>query len=308
MGQQHFSLSAQQIVEPSIRGCRLDHGPKWLEASYVPNELFGRPNTTGERREPDVWYKRVYTGDPKEHRGGRLYTCSDAGFQKFSKNERLTTEFGGKYREKGCVGYDLKACHFFMPLHRDGRDFDGDPYDILGGNSADDDATTKALRKAVRTLGKQVWCIGINSEDERQTYQACYFQSCEVVKGANGELRKRTKNKLKKARKLRQAMIGSGIGFKRALEMLMQKHPHMAEYLNSGAGLELMYLDSSFALDVQYELAKLDIPSLSVHDSIIVPASEESTLLRMIGEQYPKRFNGFAPRLEKEEMEEDEDE
>lgn len=60
--------------------------------------------------------------------------------------------------------------------------------------------------------------------------------------------------------------------------LLSQKHPLIAEQLNSGVGLKAQYIDSQIAEAVMLELTKEDIVVLPVHDSFIVPAGYQSAL------------------------------
>ena len=60
--------------------------------------------------------------------------------------------------------------------------------------------------------------------------------------------------------------------------LLTDKHPLIAEQLNSGVGLKAQYIDSQIAEAVMLELMKEDIVVLPVHDSFIVPAGYQSAL------------------------------
>ena len=60
--------------------------------------------------------------------------------------------------------------------------------------------------------------------------------------------------------------------------LLTDKHPLIAEQLNSGVGLKAQYIDSQIAEAVMLELMKKDIVVLPVHDSFIVPAGYQSAL------------------------------
>ena len=55
-----------------------------------------------------------------------------------------------------------------------------------------------------------------------------------------------------------------------------------------------MRMDSSIAIDILYHFAKRGCPCLSVHDSFIVPTSEEQELKRVMHRFYYAR-TGFLP-------------
>ena len=117
--------------------------------------------------------------------------------------------------------------------------------------------------------------------------------------GRSGIFKHLTGKKLKKALKLRDARRKSGLKYGNGLDRFIEKYPVMENYVCSDAGMLLMFYDSCLILSIQNALAEKGIPCLSVHDSIIVPKSEEKTAHRIMVEEYRGMFNGFTPHIKK---------
>ena len=58
------------------------------------------------------------------------------------------------------------------------------------------------------------------------------------------------------------------------------------DLINTGAGLELMNIDSKIAEYVIKDFVKTDTPILTVHDSFIVPFGEEDRLEKLMEEAF----------------------
>ena len=66
------------------------------------------------------------------------------------------------------------------------------------------------------------------------------------------------------------------------LQCIKDKHPLIKDLINTGAGLELMNIDSKIAEYVIKDFVETDTPILTVHDSFIVPFGEEERLEKLI--------------------------
>ena len=70
------------------------------------------------------------------------------------------------------------------------------------------------------------------------------------------------------------------------LQSIKEKHPKIKHLINTGAGLELMNIDSKIAEYVIKDFVKTDTPILTVHDSFIVPFGEEDRLEKLMKEAF----------------------
>ena len=70
------------------------------------------------------------------------------------------------------------------------------------------------------------------------------------------------------------------------LQSIKDKHPLIKDLINTGAGLELMNIDSKIAEYVIKDFVKTDTPILTVHDSFIVPFGEEDRLEKLMKEAF----------------------
>ena len=71
-------------------------------------------------------------------------------------------------------------------------------------------------------------------------------------------------------------------------------HQPIKQFLLSGKGLELQYLDSRIMAKILARMTKRSIPALPVHDSIICPARYEGFLHQIMMDEYEKEI-GFKP-------------
>jgi hypothetical protein len=87
----------------------------------------------------------------------------------------------------------------------------------------------------------------------------------------------------------------SGLGKYSALVDAFEKyHSLIKQFLLSGKGLELQYLDSKIMANILDRMMKQNIPALPVHDSVICPARYENFLRQIMTEEYEKVM-GYEP-------------
>lgn len=78
-------------------------------------------------------------------------------------------------------------------------------------------------------------------------------------------------------------------------EAMVERFPWLNGY-NFDAAL-LQRLESDWMLDVLVRLSNLDIPALPVHDSLVYPADEKKTVLRVMEEEFIRHF-GQSRKIE----------
>jgi hypothetical protein len=74
-------------------------------------------------------------------------------------------------------------------------------------------------------------------------------------------------------------------------------HSPIKQFLLSGKGLELQYLDSKIMANILERMTRRNIPALPVHDSVITLARHESFLRQVMVEEYEKVM-GFEPVID----------
>ncbi len=89
--------------------------------------------------------------------------------------------------------------------------------------------------------------------------------------------------------------------FKRAeiRDMVVDKHPAIAEAFGSGAGIRLQRKDSDLALGIITNLQEQGILALPVHDSFLVTQTHERKLIEQMESRYLEFFN-LKPVIKKE--------
>lgn len=207
---------------------------------------------------------------------GRLYTLGPYGHTNLSSKDRQRISFNGEPR----VELDYSAMHPRMLYHLRGIDFQDDPYNLWG------DTTTPEQRK----VAKFVLNSAVNAKNARL---ACH---CRV--SLNERCGRRTRRKrgraLEGAKKMQAILKTTGLSFPDVYELALKSHGPISAYFGTGAGAELMRLDSAIALDVLYHFAQKCIPALGVHDSFIVPKSHRDELEQVMEDCYRARL-GFLP-------------
>ena len=71
-------------------------------------------------------------------------------------------------------------------------------------------------------------------------------------------------------------------------------HQPIKQFLLSGKGAELQYLDSKIMANILDRMTKQNIPALPVHDSVVCPAQHKDFLFQVMIEEYEKVM-GFKP-------------
>ncbi|MCH8047382.1 MAG: hypothetical protein IID44_27085 [Planctomycetes bacterium] len=231
-----------------------------------------------ERRRLRPVHRAIFTDRWEWH--GRLYT-GRYGHQSLRKIERRTIEFNGCPSSE----LDFGGMHPRLLYHLREIDYRDDPYKLWG------DDTTEAQRRLVKTLVN----AAINATTRRQAIQASKFQMSRFTKerDSKGKRRYKTGKKLDDAITLHQAYRETDMTFGGIYDRAVRRHPRIADYFGSDAGMWLMRIDSSIAMDVMYHFAKRCIPCLSCHDSFIVPRQHEQDLREVMNRWYSLRFTYF---------------
>jgi len=226
-------------------------------------------------------YRRVFSrGSLAFDLGGRLY----APFQNLRGHERLKIICDGE----AVVERDYSAIHIRLAYAECGIDYGpGDPYDLEGHP-----VSRKEVKIAVMVLlnapniHKAKKSIEYDLAERRQreaheiTVKKAFTSEEELVEAwqaAQSRVRLPTPEEIK-------ALIAA----------LKVKHPAVAHFLHSDAGLRLQGIDAKIALKVIAKMHAQGIPCLSVHDSFITKVSKEAELCKAMEEAY-EEVTGFKP-------------
>jgi len=197
------------------------------------------------------------------NKGGRLYSIGEGSYQNLPEQQRLTMTFNGE----PVVEIDIKSCMPMLTHSALGR---------LDYNPHEHDPYT--LPETPRLIGK-LWftqAIGLNKLPSRWT-----------------------KGHVKKAA---ESGLDLGLYPIKKIETSMLAHTSaLREWFSQDqlGYLDLMYLESQALVTTMLELVRKEIPCLSVHDSLIVPASKAGFALVAFGNAYYS-VCGIMPAMEVE--------
>lgn len=209
-------------------------------------------------------YVRVFNNaDPKQpygwNEGGRLYSKCRGSYQSLSKQKRLEMALDGE----PVVEIDIRASYLTLAHGLCGAPFDvaTDPYDLTGFLASDHSAK-------VRRDAAKAWCtscLGLGKLITRWSPEAVSdFNTAHAL-----DLREAFP-----VRTMQSAMVS--------------KHPLLRQWETLGHSWgALMFLESQAMLGAMLELMDdHGVPSLSVHDSIIVRARDEEIARGVLSKHY----------------------
>lgn len=217
-----------------------------------------------------------FTDDFDHH--GRIYT-GEFGHQNLRKVERQTILFDD---EPSCE-LDYVGFHTRMLYHREGIDYQQDPYALWGKK------TTKEKRCMVKILTNAL----INAESIEKAISACNLQMSNFDEKGN----RKTGKPLEEAWKLREMVRKAKTSFKQLTPLVLEYHRPIAHLLHRDQGMVLMRQDGKLALDILSHFARKGIPCLGCHDSFIVPRFAAAELKQVMVAFYERRF-GYLPIVE----------
>ena len=187
----------------------------------------------------DKRIRRIFNNS-RWDQGGRFY---GGWWQRCPKDYRKKIQFDGIMTAE----IDFSGLHIVILYAQEGINYwaevNEDPYELHGINDIDPDVD-------LRAAAKLLLLTAINSDDTKKTFKAFRSQS------ANGSPEK----------KMTDGQLSA------MLHQLAQKHEPIAHKLASGAGIDLMYVDSQITEKLIEKFTYIyKCPILTVHDSYIVP-------------------------------------
>lgn len=194
--------------------------------------------------------------------GGRLY---GAWWTNAPRSIRRSIRINGQES----VEHDYSGHAVRMLYHERGLDYEGDPYfiDPLWEYAAEHELPKDHFREAVKALTQAL----INSPSGVNPARAKLL-GCSVKPFSKRDV----------------------------IEMIEAKHSKIAESFSSGDGIRLQRKDSDLALSIITNLMDQGILALPIHDSFLVPHTDEEKLIKEMESCYIASF-GFPPLIKKEE-------
>jgi hypothetical protein len=231
-----------------------------------------RTEEYGGRRPIRPLHSAIFTDDFYHH--GRIY----GAHQQHGKEARATIRFGNSRS----VELDFEGFHPRALYHWEGLNYSIDPYRLW------DDTTPE-----MRLMAKQVINAALNAKSQKSTIDACNLAMSKKTKEGGWK----TGKELQHAIKLRTAAQQTGLRFADIYDLARSRHQRIAKHFGSDVGMKLMRMDSKIALDVLFHFTRKGHPCLGIHDSFIVPESQEDELRRVMIAFY-RRENDFAPVIQ----------
>ncbi len=197
---------------------------------------------------------RVFNFSRRFDLGGRAY---GALHQILPRHMRPFIRINGQ----PTVEPDYSAYHILMLYHRQGIDYQDNPYSVCEGVK-------------MRDTYKAVGLVAINAPNEVSAYGGLWAELADM-----GIPLPPYKQPLKTL-----------------VRIFREAHPDISKYLYSGVGLELQNTDGNIMNAILVRLMDKGILGLSVYDSVIVPAQHAGVLKEVMIEEYEKVMK-FKPRL-----------
>ncbi len=223
--------------------------------------IFDKNGKSGIIRLRKTYLRRIFNKDFMHN--GRFNGGVESLIKKELRRYICVLEDG---KPNKTIEIDFKAMHIALLYHyKLKKDYRDDPY--LKVCSSD---------KRKRKYYKSLMLISINSENEKKAIKA--FRKKIGIDGKYKHVIGRLTNQ----------------NIKKMLSEIKLNHSEVKDYLNTGIGLELMFVDSKIAERILKEFSKRNIWIGVVHDSFIVKKSERPILKDIMNKSYNAE-TGFNP-------------
>ncbi|MGB5950118.1 MAG: hypothetical protein WBG82_12420 [Parvibaculum sp.] len=211
-------------------------------------------------------FKRIFFKLPNAkgfswNHGGRLYSFGDRHFQGLSKEDRLKVKINGE----PVVELDVKASHLtiYCGLTGEKASLGRDPYKITG-----------LPRELVKAWVVKAFGTG-GLPNKYPQYAYADYKAAHPGKE-----------------------LGRGHPIRRVEAAILKSYPTLKKLPSTKwNSLALEFYESEAVIGTMLELLKAGIPSLPVHDSLVVPKNAKSKAKAILERQY-KTLCGIKPRLE----------
>lgn len=212
----------------------------------------------------DKFVRRIFNNSRWDH-GGRFY----GGWW-----QRVPSEYRTRIamNDQRVIEDDYSGIHIVLLYALEGIDYwteiNADPYEIELPEIGD--------AKARRSIAKHFLLTAINAETEASAFKAT---------------RKNIRNELPDLAHLEINLTDAFLTA--VLDQLRERHAPIGERFCSGAGIELMNLDSQITEQIIGAFLEREIPILTIHDSYVVP-SDADVLLQETMQAAFEKVTGHA--------------
>jgi len=232
--------------------------------STAPHYWNGIYATSCNKRISSAYFtsRRIYNDGTWKH-GGRHYNS----IQNYSQAERKQLSMNGK----SVVELDYKAMHPTMLYHMLNKNPPADCYAVFGDHR--DGIARECIKHLFLTL--------VNAESEKEALAAVQLK---YNRRSNSLKNPELQSILQECRVEKLADIAAQI--KKAHQVIAQyfSKPHIGKVLQKK--------DSEIMRDILKKCMKQGIPAIPVHDSVIVPADQESNVIEIMQVAYFKAMGG----------------
>ena len=203
---------------------------------------------------PKRWsLRRVFTDDFEQ--GGRFY----GWWQNLPKKRRANLHINGQ----SVFENDFPTLHPRLLFALSGRD----------PRIEDKSSDAYAIPNIPRVIAKRAVNIMLNARTPRAGWLALVKKIEEARAGGFGE---------QVAEELCQLDQSPPAIAQRTISAIDVRLPELRPYWGTGIGLRMQRVDASMASDIMRDLRRQGIPALCIHDSFIVPASADRTLITLM--------------------------
>ncbi|MDC0162009.1 hypothetical protein OAI87_00240 [Paracoccaceae bacterium] len=207
----------------------------------------GKKKQVLQINQQDKFVRRIFNNS-RWDQGGRFY---GGWWQRCPKEYRERILMDGI----STAEIDFSGLHIVILYAQEGinywLDVNDDPYKLRHLKNIDS-------KIDLRAAAKLLLLTAINADDESKAFQAFRYQA------EKGSLEKKMSNE----------------ALSSILSALRQKHKPIAHKLASGAGIDLMYIDSQITEELIKKFTFMGVPILTVHDSYLVPFGYDRILHR----------------------------
>ena len=221
-----------------------------IDLDYLEQPVLKFKNTKApplQITQADKFVRRIFNNG-RWDQGGRFY---GGWWQRCPKEQRTRICFNGFVTQE----VDFSGLHIVLLYAQKGIDYwatiGEDPYLVDWPKGVD-----QSIDK--RAAVKRLFLVAINAKDEKATF-----------KGFRSQCDKGTPEKRLKDKELEEVLAS-----------IKAKHKPIADKIASGAGIDLMYLDSQITERIIKFFTEREIPMLSIHDSYVVPFGHDNALMR----------------------------
>ena len=231
----------------------------YIDRKKIDNILNDKSNIeyVGNVNKEANYMRRVFNVD--WHHGGRFYKAPHITMPSAC---RKTMRINGE----PTVEPDYSGQHIRMLYNLIGVDYRDECYVY-----AKADKENKEERDRIKLASLIIINSGNRQEAIKAIHRQCRRKGIQYPKGEKGK-------------------------YSALVDLFENYHSPIKQFLLSGKGLELQYLDSKIMATILDRMMKQGIPSLPVHDSVICPARHENFLRQVMTEEYEKVM-GFLPKI-----------